>query len=333
MIKFENYYAFFLFFLIPLFITLYKTNVVKKISFPLNVSNWQEKTFHFNSKKIKIFKGISWTLIFLAYIFSVIALSDPKITNTEKRYISRGTEIMFVVDISPSMAALDFVSENRLETAKKAIGEIADKIPEISLGIVAMASEAECVMPPSMDRKTFYKKLNSLTLGTLGDKTAIGVGISSGIFHLVSSMANQKIIILITDGENNAGTIHPNTAARLAGEQNIPVFILEIGTRGTVPVEFTDPMTGKHRSGFIESSFDPDALKNIADLTGGSYFEIQSLTDLTNVLRSIIQRESVTTHFYTVPVDKEYYTFFIYIASIFIFLAWLINRIYLKEIL
>ena len=331
MLTFENYFAFLAFLIPPFFFILQKTGNLKRYSLPLLFMDTQGKKIIWKSKRIIFFKVIVFAFTLLAYISAVIALANPKITKYEKRYISRGTEVMFVIDISPSMAAIDLDNNRRIDSAKKAILNIAETMDGTSFGIVSMGSDAACILPPTLDKKAFEEKLSLLKLGELGDGTALGVGIASASYHLSTSSAPQKIIILMTDGENNAGTIHPNTAAKLASEMNIPIYVIGIGTQGTVPIEYTDPISGKTFSGFLDSNFDTESLSKIASISNGRFYEIQSLDDLINVTSSIVHNEEVVPHFYTVSTGTEYYRTFLILSEIFASIAWIIASLFLKE--
>ncbi|MDD7417692.1 MAG: VWA domain-containing protein [Treponemataceae bacterium] len=331
MITFENYYVLLLLLGIPLFIVLYKTNIIKKNALPALYTDWQGDIFTWNSKKVIFFKWIVIVFCTLAYICVVIAMANPRNTKYEKRYISRGTEVMFILDISPSMAAMDLGNKGRIDCARETIMQVVNSMTGTSFGIIAIGTDAACVMPPSLDTKLFERRLYNIKLGEFGDGTALGVGISSAVFHLASSMAPQKVIILMTDGENNAGTIHPYTAAKLAKEEKIPIYVMGIGTQGTVPIEYTDPVSGKIFSGFLDSKFDTESLSKIAEITNGSFYEIQDVEDLTNVTKSIVQNESVVPHFYTVSVDTDFYRVFLALAEILAIFAWMIETLFLRK--
>ncbi|MCR5698312.1 MAG: VWA domain-containing protein [Treponemataceae bacterium] len=331
MITFENYYVLLLLLGIPLFIVLYKTNIIKKNALPALYTDWQGDIFSWKSKKVTFFKWVVIVFCALSYICAVIAMANPRNTKYEKRYISRGTEVMFILDISPSMAAMDLGNKGRIDCARETIMQVVNSMTGTAFGIIAIGTDAACVMPPSLDTKLFERRLYNIKLGEFGDGTALGVGISSAVFHLASSMAPQKAIILMTDGENNAGTIHPYTAAKLAKEEKIPIYVMGIGTQGTVPIEYTDPVSGKIFSGFLDSKFDTESLSKIAEITNGSFYEIQAVEDLTNVTRAIVQNESVVPHFYTVSVDTDFYRVFLTLAEILAIFAWMIETLYLRK--
>ena len=333
MLNFSSYSCLLLILLIPLWFFLKKSKVLTSHSFPLLFTEDNEKFFDGYTKTFQFFSILSSILFCFAFIFIVIAFANPKISYQEKRYISRGTEIIFIVDSSPSMSALDIGDSTRLQAAKDSILYVTQGMPETSFGLVALGSEAVCLVPPSMDFDIFKKQLENIKIGILGDGTALGVGISNAVYHLSSSVSPQKVIVLITDGENNTGTVHPFSAAKLAREFIIPVYILGVGTTGTVPVEYTDPKTGKVYSGYLESSFDSKSLEEIAKITDADYYDVQTLPDLKEVISSIVKNESVVPHFYTVLVDKPYYSIFLFLAICCIILGYIIKRFYLKEII
>lgn len=332
MLSFSSYSTLLLILLIPLWFFLKKMGILTSHSFPLLFSEDTKKFFEGNTKSFKFFSVVSSILFCLAFIFAVIALANPKMSYQEKRYISRGTEIIFIVDSSPSMSALDIGENTRLQAAKDSILYVIQGIPETSFGLVALGTEAVCLVPPSMDFEIFKKQLESIKIGELGDGTALGVGISTAVYHLSSSVAPQRAIVLITDGENNAGTVHPFTSARLAREYKIPIYVLGIGTTGTVPIEYTDPKTGKVYSGYLESGFDSKSLEEIANITKANYFDVQTLPDLKEVVSSIVRNESVVPHFYTVLIDKQYYSLFLFLSICCIILGYVIKRFYLRSI-
>ena len=331
MLTFENYFFLLLLLIIPLFYILYKTKVIQKISVPLIFADWQGHSFEYKSKKIKVLKGFAFFLVTFAYICAIIALANPRITTYEKRYISHETEIMFVLDTSPSMAAIDLGQSKRIDSAKNTIKTVVENSQGAAFGIVTIGNTAACVLPPTTDFKSVEKTLSKIQLGYLGEGTALGVGISCALYHLDSSKAQKKVIILITDGENNAGSIHPLTAAKLAREQEVPIYVLGIGTRGTVSIEFTDPFTEKKYSGFLESNYDSEALAQIAKISNASFFEVQNANDLSQIINAIVQNENIVPQFYTVHKNVDYYQIFFIISVCCFVLSWLLIRVYLKE--
>ena len=337
MIQFEYPQAFFFLFVLPLFIVLRKLGIFSKISFPLTISDWGGKSFVYSDAFSKISSFFAHLFALAGFLSLVIALSNPIIRHQEKIYTSRGTDILFVLDTSPSMAARDISLANgqvtRLEAAKLGIKTLASSERGVNYGLVAMASEAACIAPPTSDIALFLKGLDSLSVGEFGEGTALGIGLSTAIYHLSSSSAPKKCIVLITDGENNAGSLHPETAASLAKENGISLYTFGIGTKGSVPIEYVDKKSGKIHSGFYESDFDTTPLETIASIAGGSYFGIESMQALSASLSEIAQREDSVQTFHYRSNDTNCYRNFLLLSGLLFLLSWLIRRIFLSEVL
>ncbi len=333
MLVFENPIAFLFVLLIPMLFILRKFKIFNRVAFPLTLSDWNGKTFTWNGK-IRIFGVfLSRVLCILGYIAIIAALAEPVVHHQEKIYTSKGTDILFVLDTSPSMAAKDIANLNRLEAAKTGINTLITENSGASYGLVAMASEAATIIPPTNDYDLFRSRMDSVVIGALGQGSAIGIGLSTAIYHLISSTAKKKCIILVTDGENNAGSVHPETAAELARENGIILYVLGIGTRGSVPLEYVDPVTGKVHSGYYESDFDPSSLMDIAAMGDGRYFGVESISEISSALSMISRRENVIQSFYYKTVDDYYYHKFIILSVVLFGLCWIVRRIFLQEVL
>ena len=333
MMEFENPGAFFLLLLIPLFFFLRYVRIFSPITFPLTLGDWHGKFFNWNSRLRQIASILSTVLAVSGFVSLIIAYSNPVIHHQEKIYSSRGADILFVLDTSPSMAAKDMSDMKRIDAAKQAIKALQSESTGDSVGLVEMAKEAAVVVPPTMDRNVFFSKLDDIVLGEMGDGTAIGNGLACAIMHLESSRSPRKSIVLITDGENNAGTIHPHTAAHLAHDKNISLYVLGIGTKGTVPLEYMDPMTGKIYSGFLNSNYDSTVLAQIAAEGGGKFFEAESLSALSQTLDSVERSESLVQTYHIKNMDEEFYRLFIALGAAFLVFAVFIRRFALKEVL
>ncbi len=270
-------------------------------------------------------------MVFAAFLMIVLAFADPVVSEQERVYTTRGSDIIFVLDTSPSMAARDIGGGLRIDAAKQAAQSVVQKNSGASYGLVAMGDEAAIVVPPTSDLEYFKSRLSSLTLGEMGEGTAIGTGLSSAIYHLSTSKAPRKCIVLITDGENNAGEIHPETAARLAVENKITLYTVGIGTSGSVPLDYKDPYTGREYTGYLDSSFDSGPLEKIALGSGGHYYGVENLQSLSAALAAIERRENVAQNYYLRNVNKQYYDRFLFAAILVFALAWIVRRFLLKE--
>ena len=329
--EFENPAAFLLLLTIPLLLLLRHLHIFNRISFPAVLSDWQGHPFEWKGKVQKFLSVLAHILFISAYLISIAAFADPVISNQEKVYTSLGTDVVFVVDTSPSMSAKDMDGTMRLEAAKNTIYTLSAANDGSRYGLVALGSNAAVLVPPTNDRSFFIEKLSQIKPGNFGNGSAIGDGLSTAVCHLVSSSAPKKYIVLLTDGENNAGEIHPETAAQLAANNSITVYVVGLGSKGKVPIEYTDPSTGKLYSGYLDSNFNPLSLKKIASLGNGRYFEAQTLDELSNTLSSVAKIEAVTQNYTYRTVSKLFYKKFISLAILLFVVAWFIRRIILKE--
>lgn len=332
MISFEHPAAFLLLTAVPLLYILRELKVFTRISFPLVLADWKGRVFEWKQGMIRAASIIADILFFAGYVCAVAALAGPTVTRQEKVFTSRGTDVLFVIDISPSMAAYDIGSSSRLDAARKAISAIASEAPGVSFGIVTMASEAALVVPPTQDLSYLTDRLTDIRIGELGDGTAIGTGLSVAVYHLALSSAPKKCIILLTDGENNAGAVHPLTAASLAAENAIPVYSLAIGTKGAVPLEYVNPITGKVYSGYLESGFDDAQLREIGTMTGGGCYSVENFSALSDALSAVLRRESVTQAYQLRTKSESKAAVVLFAAVIAILVSWIIRRVYLKEL-
>ena len=318
--SFQNPEAFLLLILIPLVFILRKAGIFSRISFFLTLGDWNGEFFKWNFKIRKFASILSHVFIILSYILCVFALAKPVLYRQERVFTSRGNDIVFVLDVSPSMAA------------KESVVSILSSNPGSSFAFIAMAKDAAVLVPPTCDHEYFLNRLNEVQIASLGDGTAIGVGLSTAVFHLISSKAEKKAVVLITDGENNCGEIHPEVAAELAKNHGISLYTLGVGFQGTSRLEYVDPKTGKIVSGSFNSSFDSASLKKLSSIAGGRYFEITTLDELNLALSVISKRENLPQSYYSKITSVEYYDKLLFLAAVFIVLSWILKRLYLEEL-
>ena len=330
--SFENPAAFLLFLLVPLLFLLRKLKVFTKISLPAVLSDWNGRSFKWNGKGRKALYIFSKILLWTGFIFVVAALADPVFSRQEKVYTSLGTDIVFVVDTSPSMAAKDVNGITRLEAAKNTIKVLASEHEGFRFGIVVLGSEASVFVPPTNDHSVFTKRLDDISVGILGNGSAIGDGLSTAVCHLSSSSAPKKCIVLLTDGENNAGIIHPETAASLAAGNKISIYVVGIGSKGSVPIEYVDPNTGKLYSGYLDSNFNSASLKRISSISDGKYFEVKTIEELNSTLSAVAKVENVNMSFTYKTVNTLLYDKFLFVGILLVAAAWIIKRLFLNEL-
>ena len=333
MTNFQNPAAFLLLLLIPLLFILRRLKIFNIITFPAVLCDWEGRAFYWKGRVQKFLTGLAKFLLTVAFISVVTAFADPVTVTQEKVFSSLGTDIVFVLDTSPSMAAKDMNGLRRIDGAKNTIFELATEKAGNRYGIVEFGSNASVAVPPTADNAFFTGSLNNIDVGAMGNGSAIGEGLSTAIYHLATSKADKKCIILLTDGENNAGAIHPETAAKLAVNNNISLYVVGIGSKGNVPIEYTDPVTGKLYSGYLESDYSFNSLRKIASIGNGGFFEAQTIDELKAALATVSKNEEVSQDFTYKTKNKTFYDKFVLAAIICILAAWIIKAVLLKELI
>jgi len=221
---------------------------------------------------VRLLKFLEVTGIFLLFF----SAAGPSIKTSETVFLNRGADIFFILDVSPSMAAIDMDGRNRFNAGREMILEFANKRPSDSIGLAAVGEDAVLLLPPSADRQALQQRLEHLRIGELGDGTALGMGIAVAAHHLEKSNAKRKVAVLLTDGENNAGAIHPETAAGFLRDTGISFWVIAIGTAGEVPLDYTDPYTGLRSVGIFDSRYDVESLRRLSSVAGGSFIAAPS---------------------------------------------------------
>jgi len=223
----------------------------------------------------------------------IIAAARPQASREREIIRGKGVDIVLAVDISGSMAALDFEPQNRLEAAKQVIGEFIGERHYDRIGLVVFAREAFSQCPPTFDYDVLRQLLADVHLAPdlgLDDGTAIGMGLAQAASMLQESDAKSRVIILLTDGVNNAGQIDPLTAAQAAAALDIKVYTIGMGRPGQVPFPVNDPLFGKTTQ-MIESEIDEETLQGIAETTDALYFRATDTAGLRQIYDQINRME------------------------------------------
>ncbi len=206
----------------------------------------------------------------------ILALSQPRLTHSETQTRASGVDIVVALDLSGSMNAEDFEVKgervNRLAMAKSVLKKFIEKRPNDRLGLVAFATDAYIAAPLTLDHSFLEENLDRLQIGTIDEsQTAIGSALGTAINRLRGLKSKSKIVILMTDGQNNAGSVAPLTVAEAAKALGVKVYTIGVGTHGTapVPVYFRGQRVGTRPQ---PVDIDEDTLKKIADMTHGKYY-------------------------------------------------------------
>jgi Ca-activated chloride channel family protein len=229
-------------------------------------------------------------LIYMAaFAFLVAALARPQLRNSNVERFSEGIDIIISIDISSSMLAED-IEPNRLIAAKEVAGDFISQRVNDRIGVNVFGRESFTVVPPTLDHNLVQRLLETVDLGMVRDGTAIGMGIATSINRLRESEAKSKVIILITDGMNNAGEIDPVTAGEMAASLGIKLYTLGIGSRGTAPYPVDDALFGRRYQN-VQVNIDEEMLTNIAQMTGGRYWRATETQELRDIYDEIDQLE------------------------------------------
>jgi Ca-activated chloride channel family protein len=216
----------------------------------------------------------------------IIAMARPQKTLKEEVVKAEGIDIFMVMDLSSSMLAKDF-NPDRLEVSKRVAIEFVEKRPYDRIGLAVFAGESYTQCPLTTDHRVVKDFLGSLQCGVLQDGTAIGMGLAAGVNRLKESEAKSKIIILLTDGVNNAGYIQPLTAAEIAKEFGVTVYTIGVGTIGDALAPMSRREDGRYVFGMTRVEIDEDLMRQIADMTGGQYFRATSAESLERIYAEI----------------------------------------------
>ncbi|MEK6732183.1 MAG: VWA domain-containing protein [Candidatus Omnitrophota bacterium] len=219
------------------------------------------------------------------FIF-ILALARPQAGQKEEEIITEGIDIMLTLDTSGSMKAEDFAPQNRLAAAKDVLREFIKSRRNDRIGLVVFSRFSFTQCPLTLDYGTLLELLDKIDIGMIEDGTAIGTAITNAVNRLRDSNVKSKIIILLTDGVNNAGKIDPLTAANAAKALGIKIYTVGAGKPGGAMYPVEDPIFGK-RYVHMDTEIDEELLKKIADETGGIYFRAKDKHGLEEIYKTI----------------------------------------------
>jgi Ca-activated chloride channel family protein len=243
-------------------------------------------------------RGVPLALRLLAVVLLVVALSRPQVENRWEEVLSEGVDIVIALDQSGSMAAIDlgrkpggFDPISRLDYARRVVEDFIAGRQADRIGLVVFAGRAFTRCPLTLDYGLLNQILDSITITRRYDGTAIGMGLATSVNRLKDSEARSRVVILVTDGRNNAGAIDPETAARLAKTLDIKVYTVGVGTEGVAPIPVDDPVFGP-RYVFQPVDLDETTLRSIADITDGRYFRATDARTLEEIFQRINEMET-----------------------------------------
>lgn len=216
----------------------------------------------------------------------VLVLARPQSSSSIENMTREGIDIVMAMDASASMLSKDF-RPNRLEAAKAVASEFVEDRPFDRVGVVVYEGESFTQVPLTTDHRVVQDGLNALETGRVEGGTAIGMGLATAVNRLRKSDAKSKVVILITDGENNSGQIEPQDAAQLARLESIRVYTVGVGTIGRAKSPVRQRPDGSYIYDWVEVNIDEPTLKSIAQETGGRYFRATSGDKLKEIYTEI----------------------------------------------
>lgn len=226
-----------------------------------------------------------------ALVALLVAAAGPRTGQQIVDIDAEGIAIGLVVDISSSMLAEDFAPQNRLAVAKSTVADFVRARQFDRIGMVAFAGEALTQVPLTVDYPVLFRALDQLRVGLLQDGTAIGTAIATAASRLRDAPGESRVMILMTDGENNRGQIDPLTAARAAAAYDIKIYTVGVGSEGVAPVPVARSLFGGYQYASIPVHIDEELLTQIADLTGGRYFRATNEEALDSIYGRIDELE------------------------------------------
>lgn len=325
-LKFANPEAFYLLLLIPAALVWYWFRGSK--SYPtIQISDLS--IFPAKRKRWKEYLQYSvWVLRLLASALLIIALARPQSTLSRQDVNIEGIDIIMAMDISGSMLAEDF-KPNRLEASKDVALEFVKGRLNDRIGLVVFSGESFTQCPLTTDHGVLLNLISEVKSGMIEDGTAIGDGLGTAVNRLKESQAVSKVIILLTDGENNRGFIDPLSAAEIAKVYKLRVYTIGVGSIGLAPYPVETPFGKQYQQ--MEVRIDEPLLRQIADMTGGKYFRATNKKKLEEIYSEIDQLEKSKIDVTEFKKKKEEFLPFAFLALGILLLDFFLTSVILKR--
>ena len=286
------------------------------------------------SARVEILSILPLVLRMIAISLLVLSLARPQEGYKSTEILSVGVDIMLALDTSGSMQALDFIKDEnrdtRLAMVKDVVSQFIDNRPNDRMGMVVFGSEAYTQCPLTLDQGILKSFLSKLDIGMAGDSTAIGSAIGIAVKRLKDLESKSKVIILLTDGQNNAGSLPPLQAAQTAKAFGIKIHTIAVGTHGKAPF-LVNSIFGQ-RYVYQQVDIDEDTLKKISDLTGGQYFRATDLESLKTIYKQIDEMEKSEVKVIDHSEYTELFHYFLIPGLLILLLEILLSNTVLRRI-
>jgi Ca-activated chloride channel family protein len=278
-----------------------------------------------------LYRHILFAFRLLAIVFLILALARPQAGSKEEEVTTEGIDIILALDISSSMLAEDFKPKNRLEVAKMVAKDFVGGRKNDRIGMVVFARESYTQCPLTLDYGVLLNFIEDVQIGLIEDGTAIGMALANAVNRIRDSKAKSKVIILLTDGRNNAGELHPLSAAQVAEAVGVRVYTVGAGSRGTALYPVHDPIFGK-RYQRLPVEIDEELLQEIARMTGGKYFRAVDRQSLEEVFHEIGELEKTKIEVKEFTRYEELFPFYLVLGLIFFGLETILANTKFKKI-
>ena len=281
------------------------------------------KNFFGNQGKIKVF--FINALFIVALLLIIVGFARPQISSLDKDITVEVIDIVLVLDTSSSMLAEDF-KPNRLEAVKDAAKEFIKNRSGDRIGLLVFGKDTFIQCPLTIDYSVLNNLLSEVTvMEPKYDGTAIGVAIANGVNRLRNSDSESKVIILLSDGSNNVGSIDPISAAKIAKEYNIKVYTIGAGTNQSIT-----QIPGR---GFVRNEIDEDTLKGIAEVTNAKYFRATDKKSLSGIYREIdnLEKSEITVSYFS--SYQDIYIWFLIIGFFFLIISEILRAYYFRKVI
>lgn len=265
---------------------------------------------------------------YISLILMITAMARPQWGTQKMNVLTEGINIILAVDLSESMAALDFKREgkivNRLEAVKGVVEDFVKKRSGDRIGMVVFGTYAYTQLPLTRDYQTVVSILDRLKIGSAGRSTAIGDAIGISLKRLEDIQSKSNVIILLTDGRSNSGELSPDAVIRIAEQKGVKIYTIGVGTRGKAPFLIPDPVFGE-RYVYQKVDMDEETLNQIADKTGGLYFRAENTQGLEKIYQTIDALEKTEVKVEAFAEYNEYYSVLL-IPAFIVLGIWIILR-------
>jgi Ca-activated chloride channel family protein len=255
-----------------------------------------------------------------------LAAAGPIFISSELVWLNRGADILFVMDISPSMAGLDMEGRSRFDAAKILLEEFSRQRPSDAIGLIVLGDDAALLIPPTPDRQVLLDRLHQLQIGEMGNGTALGMGLALGAYHIAASQAPRRAVVLITDGENNAGAVNPETAAAMIRDHGASLYVIGVGSSGEIPIDYVDPKTHIRRSGTFQSQYSLESLRAIADAGVGRLITAPTVETFASAFSELNAAEMTIRRSGTINKTESFHVSIILLSVFFILISLMVKR-------